>query len=454
MNPLRNPIGTGGAVRRWARAGIAALLTTAGAAAVRAGDAWTFEQALRFASTNSPDARIAAQRIASAEASMRQADAAWWPTVRAGASYGYTDNPMRAFGAILNQRQFSPTLDFNDVPGADNLNVRGGVVVPLYSGGRTPAAREAAQAGGRAARHGEQATQATLSWEVARTFHTVQKARSLVRATESAVVSFTTNAALARKRFDAGTLLKSEVLDVEVRLAQAREDLVRARNAASLATRAMRSLLGLETGEFEVSDAIPEIDEPSGGTPLERPELRAAEEGERAADARVREARAGYRPRLNAFAEAAYDHGWRFNGGGDSYAAGAAIEWDVWDGQLTRGKVSEARAGLEVSREQSRKLRLALDFEAEQARLALADAGERLTVTAQMVDQAAESAQLTRDRFDQGLALASQLIDAETALTAARMRRAEAEADRRIAVAALRRALGQPQLPGRPSATP
>jgi outer membrane protein TolC len=38
------------------------------------------------------------------------------------------------------------------------------------------------------------------------------------------------------------------------------------------------------------------------------------------------------------------------------------------------------------------------------------------------------------------------LIDAETALVAARVRRAEAEADRQIAVAAVRKALGLPQL--------
>jgi outer membrane protein TolC len=38
------------------------------------------------------------------------------------------------------------------------------------------------------------------------------------------------------------------------------------------------------------------------------------------------------------------------------------------------------------------------------------------------------------------------LIDAEAALLAARVRRAEAEADRQIAIAALRKALGLPQL--------
>ena len=59
---------------------------------------------------------------------------------------------------------------------------------------------------------------------------------------------------------------------------------------------------------------------------------------------------------------------------------------------------------------------------------------------------ASESEKLTRERFEGGLALAAQLIDAETALTAARVRRAEAESDRWTAVAALRRALGLPMI--------
>ena len=47
-----------------------------------------------------------------------------------------------------------------------------------------------------------------------------------------------------------------------------------------------------------------------------------------------------------------------------------------------------------------------------------------------------------------GTALSSQLIDAETALVSARVRRAEAETDQRIAIAALRKAYGYPQLDG------
>jgi outer membrane protein TolC len=102
--------------------------------------------------------------------------------------------------------------------------------------------------------------------------------------------------------------------------------------------------------------------------------------------------------------------------------------------------------------EEERELRLAIDFEVEQARLNLEAAAERLTVSRKTVEQAAESAGLTRNRFEQGLALSSQLIDAETGLVAARVRRAEAEYDQRIAVAALRKALALPQLDAQPPA--
>jgi outer membrane protein TolC len=78
--------------------------------------------------------------------------------------------------------------------------------------------------------------------------------------------------------------------------------------------------------------------------------------------------------------------------------------------------------------------------------LDLKAANERLGVTEQVVAQASESAGLTRARFEQGAALSTQLIDSETALVAARVRRAEAEADQQIAIAALRKALALPQL--------
>jgi outer membrane protein len=417
-----------------------------------AAEPWTLERSLDYALAHNPDARIARQRMAAAQAGLEQAGSAFWPRLQVQSSYTRTDNPMLTFGTILNQRSFSTSLDFNDVPDVDDLNARGIVTVPLYAGGRNVAGRQAAQANTQAAKQESAAVRNALGFEVVRAFETVLKTRQFIRATEAAVHSFEGNLTVAHKRLDGGTLLKSDVLDVEVRLAQAREDLVGARNANALAQRALRDLLGIEEGEFIVADTAPAVSVPPPADVSKRPELVAARERERAAQAQVRSAKSGYQPRVNAFGSLDYDYGWVTGGDGKSYTAGVMLQWDLWDGFSTRSKAREATANLASAHEEQRKLRLALAFEAERARLDLQAADERLAFSSKTVEQAEESAKLTRKRFEQGLALSTQLIDSETALVSARVRRAEAESDKRIAVAALRKALAFPQLDPQPIA--
>lgn len=426
------------------RTGGLLLLT---ALALRA-ETWSLGDALRFARTNSPDARIAQQRVAAAQAVLGQANAAFWPRLQASSSYTRTDHPVSVFGFALNQRSFAPALDFNDVPNADNLNVRGALTVPLYAGGRNAAARKAAKAGSAAARAEAEAVRETLEFEVARAFYTIQKTGGFIEAATLAVHAFEMNRGVAQKRLDAGAALKTELLDIEVRLGEAREELVRARNARALALTALKNLLGVEEDSLQVAENDVELEVPGSSMAGERAELLSLSFQEEAAVAEVRKARGGHLPQVEAFGQVDHDEGWKFHGSGNSYAAGLVARWDLWGGQLTRNRVREAEARLEMLREQERKFRLQIQYEVEQARLQLAEAGERLSVTRQTVLHAEESAGLTRARYEQGLALSTQLIDAETALTAAKVRHAEAQADRRIAVAALRRAHGLSQLEG------
>ena len=424
----------------------AAVMWVATGLAAIASEPWTLERLLDEGLARSPDARLAQQRIVAARAGLEQAEAAFWPRLQLQSSYTRSDNPMNVFGSILNQRSYSPALDFNDVPDVDNLNVKGLVTAPLYAGGRNAAARQAGKATVQAAREENEAVRNELGFEIARAFYTVLKTRQFVRAMEAVVNAFEKNAVVANKRLEGGTALRTDVLDLEVRLAQAREDLAHARNATKLAERALRNLVGIEGGEFMVSDSAPPVSGSASGDFSQRPELAAARYRERAAREQLRGSKAGYLPRVSAFGSVDYDHGWKLDGDGTSYTVGALLQWDIWDGRLTRAKVREATAQVATAREEERKLRLALDLELEKARLDLETATERLNVTSQAVAQASESAEITRSRFEQGIALSTQVIDAETALVGARVRRAEAEADQHIATAALRKALAMPQL--------
>jgi outer membrane protein len=418
------------------------------AMAAQASEPWTLVRALDYALVRNPDARIAQQRIAAAEAGLEQADSAFWPRLQVQSSYTRTDNPMMVFGDILSQRAYnygSPP-DFNSLPNVDDLNARGLVMVPLYAGGQNTANRRAAKANSEAAKQDSAAVRNALGFEVSRAFYTVLKTREFILAAQAAVDSFSTNLDVAQKRLAGGSVLKSDVLDIEVRLAQSREDLVRARNASTLATRALRNLLGIEDGDFTVADNAPVVSAPDSGDFSQRPELAAARDRASAAQAQLQGSKSGYQPRVSAFGSLNHDYGWVTGGDGNSYTAGVMVQWDLWDGFSTRAKTREARANLGSAREEQRKVRLALDLEVEQARLDISAADERLAVSSKTVEQAEESASLTRNRFAQGLALSTQLIDSETTLVAARVRRAEAESDRCIAIAALRKALALPQL--------
>ena len=175
-----------------------------------AGEPWTLERALAQALNQNPDARLARQRIAAAQAGLEQANAVFWPRLQFQSSYTRTDNPMMVFGSILNQRAYpSAGLNFNDVPEVDDLNTRGLVTVPLYGGGKLRAGREAAKAGSEAARQENEAVRNALGFEVSRGFYSVLKTRQFIRAAEAAVNAFEGSVSLARKRLAGGSLLKA-----------------------------------------------------------------------------------------------------------------------------------------------------------------------------------------------------------------------------------------------------
>jgi outer membrane protein TolC len=410
---------------------------------------WTLDRAVDTALKNSPDARIARERVEGAQAMIDQARAAWYPQLSLQGRYTETNSPMMAFGSILNQRAFNFGLDFNQPGRIDDFNATGTVAYNLYSGGRASAGLAAARGGALAAGQDVHAAQQQLGFEVVKAYLGIRKAREAVAAVEAGVKAYEAAVAAAQARFDAGQLLKADLLSLEVQLAQTRADLAGARHGAALAGRAFLFVLGLDTtGEtVELASADPSLERmamPDTRDFSRRPELLGLQERVRAAEAMVRAARGGRLPTVNAFASYQYDRGWQLNRAADSWLVGVSVDLNVFDGGQTSGKIRQSTAELAQVKEMLRKATLGIGLEVEQARLAHDDAGERLAVTARAVDQAEESAALSRARFEEGALLTADLIGVEGRLIEARMRRAVAAADERIALAELRRALGLP----------
>jgi outer membrane protein TolC len=382
---------------------------------------------------------------------VQEARSAWYPQVSVQSRYTQTNSPMAAFGAILNERAFNFGLDFNHPGQIDDLNAAGTVAYNLYSGGRSKAALDAARAGVRAAAQDLRAAQNQLGAAVVKAYLEIAKAREGVRALEIGVKAYEAAVAVARSRFDAGQMFKADLLSLEVQLSQTREQLAFARNGAALAERAFNYVLGAEnpaeTVELPEQDpALARLVAPDTADFSLRPELLGLQERARAAAAMLRAARGGHQPTVSAFAGYQYDQGCKLDHQGDSWIAGVSLDLNIFDGGETAAKIRRSSSELAQVNEMLRKATLGIGLEVEQARLGYENARNRLDVTAQAVGQAEESAVLSRARFEKGLLVTADLIGVEGRLIEARMRRAFASADERIAVADYRRSLGLPLL--------
>lgn len=420
---------------------------------------WTLDSAVATALQDSPDVRIARARMEAAEAVVGQADAAWMPELSVSSRYTETNSPMAAFGAILNERAFNFGLDFNQPGRIDDFEAGGMVAYNLYSGGEASAERAAALAGTRAAALDEQEARNALVAEVVNADLDLRKVREAVRALESGVEAYRAAVGVARARFAAGQMLKADVLSLEVKLAETRESLFSAEHGAELAARAFQVALGVppDEGPVRLADqdpALARLAPPDTRDYSRRPELAALAARVRAAEAMVEAAQSGRLPAVNAFGAYQFDQGWVLNHHGDSWTGGISVDLRVFDGGRTGGRIRQAKAELDEAREALRKATLEAGLDAEQARLAHDDAAARLAVSRQAVEEAEESAALSRARFGKGALLTAELIGAESRLLEARLRRTVAEADERMALVELRRSLGLDPLPSVISSPP
>lgn len=176
---------------------------------------------------------------------------------------------------------------------------------------------------------------------------------------------------------------------------------------------------------------------------MNRPELRRADEAVLAAKRAVDLARMGDDATLRAFGSYDLDdRSFGFTPKQDSATAGLELEVPIFDGGLTAARVAKAKANVRVAEAARRKAELGVEAEVTRARLDLAEAKERLAVSGKSEEQAEEALSLIRARYESGAATITESLDAEVALTGARVRNVAARFDVARATAELRRALG------------
>ncbi|HSO19173.1 MAG TPA: TolC family protein [Desulfosarcina sp.] len=413
--------------------------------------ALSLEDAIRVAVANNPDLQMAAARIRQAEALAAKARSAYYPSVNVYTEYLRGNAPSAYLFKRLDQRAFRFDEDFNDPDVFENYESGVSARWNLYRGGRDELGRRMATTEQTISRLDRQALHNGMVESVIQTYFDVLTAEAFIGIARDAAATVDDQLRVIRLRYREGSALKSDVLSLEVRRAEAQEEEVRSRNRQQLARTALATIMGIGIGRpLELTaSAAPALAVPGqfeaglAYALTHRPDLRAVREKVRQSRMGVDRAWAGYLPSIDAFGRYYYDdEDMDYASDEDNWTAGLMFSWELFQGFATRADVHEARALFDAMLARDRKTALAVELEVKTAYLDLEEAGSRLAVARQRVLKAEESLELVSRQYKGGAATITRYLETEAARNQARLSQAAARYDREKAMAAIARAIG------------
>ena len=232
----------------------------------------------------------------------------------------------------------------------------------------------------------------------------------------------------AKNLYDEGVITKNDLLQAEVRLSDARQRLVAARNLRTInvsrLNNAMAKPLKKDVQVMDVkgnpSDSLLTLDTEKAWELAEeqRPEIQIVDTTLKALDMEVVTKRSEYYPKF--FVQGGYDfieNRYQVHEGNWALTAGVSI--NLFSGGSTKAEVSKIRQQRLKLSEQKNKLIDEIKLEVEKYILDLKTAREKITVTKDAVSQAEENLRINRIRYGEGVGTATEVLDAVTLLTIA-----------------------------------
>jgi len=368
-----------------------------------------------------------------------------WPTIAVGGSYTQLDDSP-AFDFSFTGLPLTPPELFAD----DNFMMGSATLtVPLFTSGRISSSIAAAEAHERGV--GAQVTAATsdVKLAVADAYVGVLRAR---KANDVARSNVQTLEALTRdttSMFERELVPKNELLAVQVALADARQNELRAANAAEVAAAAYNRRLGapldrpVELSEslavpVELSQDLPALVEQAKSR---RAELDAFDAQAEAYGQLARTERSRVLPQVALSGGYQYLEN-QFLDDETVGMAGIGVQWALFDGGQSRKRAAALDRNRRATEQQRADASSQIELQVRQAYLGIQESRQRVEVTAQAAEQADENLRIARERYTAGLGTQTQLLQAETLRVQALRNRDDATLDAGLAQLRLARAVG------------
>jgi outer membrane protein TolC len=294
---------------------------------------------------------------------------------------------------------------------------------------------------------------------VKQSYYALLASKKLVQVAQQTIEQTESHLRQAEAFFRAGSKPRYDVTRAEVEVNNANLGLINAKNAVRIRTIALNNAMGLDPGRpTEIVEALPSVpvlpalDQAQSAALQDRPEMKRIDADIEAARARVEAERANNLPTLSA--NAAYN--WQ-NGTSEmgmflgtplkgslqnSWNAGVMLSVPFFQGGLTEGRVSEARANQRALESQRETTKQTILLEVNQTFADMESAAARAEVMEKTLQKARENLDIAQGRYKAGVGPYIEVTDAQLSAVNAETDRIQALYDYHLAIARLQRAMG------------
>jgi outer membrane protein TolC len=412
------------------------------------------EEAAHMAVQASTLTAAAADRVEASQSTVKAADAARLPVLTANAGY-IRHSAVPEFGVPTENPNEPVFILFPNIQ--NHYRVDLSVSQPIYTGGAISASREAARTDESAASWSERLSTLDLSNHARMLYWSAVAAAAGVDVAEAQLERTQRLLDDARALREAGMAVNADVYAAEARFSAAEVDIIRTRNEETKALTRLQSLLGIApgtkisldgAGTAEVPPPPPPRVDLEGDALENRPELKITDAYIEGLSARARSVNAVRKPTVAATGQYLLARpNQRFlppvDERNDSWSVGVAASWQFFDGSRTKEQVATVQAEQRALQHDRSELERQILLEVATARLELESALEAVASTDTSAAAAKAWEEASSERYAAGIAMLSELLDAQADLAAAEMAQVRSRASAWLADAALRRAVGR-----------
>ncbi len=411
-------------------------------------------EARELALKNNPLIKAAQAEERAARAGIDLARSNFLPRLDLSQSYIRTNSPPQVFSFKLSQRDFHQSdfaLDRLNRPSPiTNLRTELVLTQPIFNRGREITGYRLAKIRQAMAREALRQTRQKVLLQVEEAFLNWLLAIDAHQVMASAVETAEANLKTVKARYQAGTALKSDLLQAEVHLASLKKEELAAKNRIQVALSALNVAMGLPPGRLWQPRRPQIYINPQGLTLKQWTETALKQRPEavfftllvEAARLRVKQAKMEFLPAINLQGIYEYNSAGIGDPSGDAWMVIARADLNLFKGLGDVSALKKARAELLKTEARQRDINQQIRHQVREAYLNLETAHSQVEVTQKAVSQAEEGLRIVEKRYRQGLTIITELLDAQTALKRARLEHLQALYTWRLAWTRLRYTAG------------